>query len=1022
MLDPHKVIDLDGGLLIDLKEFTAKQSIASHYECFHNYFGYNGCHQYDGTIFRFPLRIGGYETKLPNNIYNPAKVHTSLFAPFKCEIENCLLFMKYVNKITVSVKSHTGTQILYSAEVSDKFRDGLAKHRGQIFQFVDNKHYLSSTHFYVSVFPICTMDTERSMQLWVVINTLGFGGCQDLYSSRTKESNSSYVPWFAIALPLPYNQNTIEAIDTEFCWSAEYTVFTSLFQFLQSLPCIPIPNVGGNFVGNIFSFLPTAASSNFPYHIHGYFALTTNRRAIKWPSRDDLSDEAKWNRDLVGGLGTVCYAVLVYLMVSRVRCDGGNTFHYDLWGCKQTSNDEDQLERVLHRGAFKLLKDTNLVWSITDRNWVQLETGYYLPSVVNKGNIPHGNICRSLLLLLQQPLIDVPHSVAYCIRGYEFLKDKVINRIVNPNFVRSLLIRFKNDVNLITFLKNRENVCCLLEIVLFDVDFSSNSISRTLRHIPLIPVCNSEVPMEFGSQKKYFISADNRDYLKIFPGLESSFIKRDLPSHTHRSLLSLSRTGQVNIEDITELSDNPTQFVNILECSMKTYFNLDTNVVWRPHASHQPDISWIKSVWKMVDQDHGLVSALQTRKLPILPKQSLNSTQIELLPLSRTHKPYFQHNSNTNDFSKIEKLLTECGCDSCHHHVFILPFHTFVYLPIPQGLFSILQHQQIQQEFIRRLSHADDSIKLAVIETIMLITLTGHDINIAKSFPIFRSITDNWVCLNPQQKYHIPPESLPRDFTQYPNTFLSPYDTTNTRICMKLGITRISIVQTVQKHLLPLITPRTINRSQFNILSLWILRSISQFDHNLINILTTSNWILDSSKSLLRSPKQLFDPTDYIFTQLIPLTEEQGIFPDIVYKKQISNLKSLGLITSRTISYQNLEFIIRTTLRNVTLLGYYYWINSLVELVSLHMDKFDLRQSRDFWTIFKQTAFILPSGRDQCTSFPTSLPFYKANDYLYPRDVIYCKERESSLIAGVTPVFIENSNQTSKLFLTMSSR
>ena len=78
------------------------------------------------------------------------------------------------------------------------------------------------------------------------------------------------------------------------------------------------------------------------------------------------------------------------------------------------------------------------------------------------------------------------------------------------------------------------------------------------------------------------------------------------------------------------------------------------------------------------------------------------------------------------------------------------------------------------------------------------------------------------------------------------------------------------------------------------------------------------------------------------------------------------------------------------------------------------MDKFDLRQSRDFWTIFKQTAFILPSGRDQCTSFPTSLPFYKANDYLYPRDVIYCKERESSLIAGVTPVFIENSNQTSK--------
>ena len=492
MLDPHMVIDRDGGLLIDLKEFTADKRIASHYECFRNYFGYNGSHQYNGTIFRFPLRIGGYETKLPNNIYNPAKVHTSLFAPFRCEIENCLLFMKCVNKITVSVKSSKGTQILYSAEVSDKFRDDLAKHRGQIFQFVDNNHYLSSTQFYVSVFPICTMDSERSMRLWVVINMLGFGGCNDLYSSYTKQPDSSYLPWFAIALPLPYTQSTIKAIDDEFCWSAEYTNFPSLFQFLGSLPCISIPSIVGNFVGNLFCFLPTAASSNFPYHIHGYFALTTNRRAIKWPRHDDLSDEARWNKGLVESLGTVCYAVLVYLMVSRVRCDGGNTFHYDLWRCKQISNDEDQLECVLHRGAFELLQNTELVWSITHRNWVQLETGYYLPSVVNTGSIPHENICKSLLLLLQQPLIDVPHSVANFILEYEFLMDQVINRIVNPNFIRYLLIRFKDDEKLITFLKNQENVCSLLEIVLSDVDYSANNISTTLQHIPLIPVCNSE--------------------------------------------------------------------------------------------------------------------------------------------------------------------------------------------------------------------------------------------------------------------------------------------------------------------------------------------------------------------------------------------------------------------------------------------------------------------------------------------------------------------------------------------------
>ena len=1022
MLDPHMVIDPNGGLLIDLKQLTAEEKIASHYECFHDYFGYKGSHQYDGTIFRFPLRTGGYETKLPNNIYNPEKVHTSLFTPFKCEIENCLLFMKSVNKITVSVKSSSGTEVLYSAEVSNEFRDGLAMHRGKIFEFVDNKHYLSSTQIYISVFPIHTMDTEQSMQLWVVINMLGFGGGNNLKSSYEKQPDCSYLPWFAIALPLPHNQNTITAIDTVFCWSVEYTDFPNVFQFLQSLPCISVSNIVGNFVGNLFCFLPTAASSNFPFHIHGYFSLTTNRRSIKWPRHDDLSDEARWNRDLVEALGTVCYALLVHLMVSRVRSDEGNMFHYDLWRCKQTNNDEDQLECVLHRRAFEFLQTTELVWSITGKNWVQLETGYYLPSVVNTACIPHENICESLLLLLQQPLIDVPHSVANCIIGYSFLMDKVIHRIVDPDLIRSLLIRFKDDVHLITFLKNQENVCSLLAIVLSDVDFSANNINTTLQHIPLIPVCSSEVPKEFGSQVRYFISTGHQDYLKIFPGLVSSFIKLDLPSDTHQSLLSLSRTGQVNIEDITNLSDNPAYFVRLLERSMATYFNLDLNVVWRPNASQQPDTSWIEAVWKFIEQDHGLINALQTRKLPILPKQSLTSPQIKLLPLNTTHMPYIQHNSGY-DYSEIEKLLTECGCHVCHHHVFILPFQDFVYHPIPQGLFSILQqHQLIQQTFIQKLSRADDSIKLAVIDIIMSTTLTEHNTIIIKSFPIFRSISNNWVSINNISQHCIPPDSLPRDFTHYPKAFLSPYDITNTDLCMKLRIVRISITQAVQLHLLPIITKGNINRSQRNILSLWILQNVSQFDNDLISTLKTCKWILNSSNSFIYAPQQLYDPADDIFTQLIPSKEQKDIFPDSVYNKQISSLRSLGLLTSQTILYQDLEYIISATLRNVKNVGrdgYIKWINSLVDLVSLHMDRLNLTQRPNLWKIFQQTAFILPSTRDQCTSYPSSLPYNDSNSCLYPRDVIFCTEKESCLVAGVTPVYLENSNEQRTVYIQM---
>ena len=377
---------------------------------------------------------------------------------------------------------------------------------------------------------------------------------------------------------------------------------------------------------------------------------------------------------------------------------------------------------------------------------------------------------------------------------------------------------------------------------------------------------------------------------------------------------------------------------------------------------------------------------------------------------------YIQRNS-AYDYSKIEKLLTDCGCHICYHHVFILPFHNFVHHPIPQGLFSILQHQPIQQAFIHKLSLANDSIKLAVIDIIMSTALTPHDVNIVKSFTIFRSISNNWVSISTFIQHCIAPDSLPRDFTQYPDTFLSPHDLTNTNLCMKVGIPRISITQTIQIHLLPLITKSTINQSQSNILSLWILRNLSQFNQNLINILTTSKWILDSSNSLLCSPQQLYDPSNDIFTQLVPFTGQQGIFPNSVYNKQYSSLRSLGLVTSQTISYQNLEFIIRTTLRNVAQIGrdgYNKWLNSLVDLITLHMDRFNLTRLPNFWEIFQQTAFILPSTRDQCTSYPRSLPFDNSNCCLYPRDVICCKEKEASLVAGVTPVFVESSNQADK--------
>ena len=1021
LLDPHMVIDNTGGRLIGLDEFIKEDQVASHLQSFYNYFGYKGSPQFKGTIFRFPLRTGLYETKLPNNVYSVMRVENSLFKPFKREIENCLLFMKSVNKISVSVKKSSAIELLYSAEIDIAHRKRLALHRNDIFRYIYNKDYLNSSRVFLSLFSTSLTDGRRENRVWFVINILGMGASEKLKSCFMNQLES-YLPWFALAVPLPSDQHTLSAV-SEYCWCFDYIGLNSLFEFSDNFPLISLPSEMDKFVGNLFCFLPIAASSHFPFHIHGYFSLSTNRRSIKWPRFDELSDEANWNRELAQGLGTVCYAVLIHLMVSKFRCEGGTAFHYGLWAYLHHSNEEDQLESVLHRGALELLKDTNLVWNRTDSAWIQLKTGYYLPSLLKRPALQHESVCQSLLLTLKQPLVVMPAELADVVYLYQFLEHRIESRVVTSKLIRYILSSFKGNESLIVFLKNQNNVNSLLEIVLSDLDFSSIDFASCLNGIQLIPVCNSEVPMVFGAVDRYFMSERQEDFLKLLPGLNDSFVKQDLPAHISHTLLLLSRTNKVNIDDITNLCGYPDYFVELLKYSMQAFSNLVSPVKWRPGSGNcHPEKSWIELVWKFIDQNQGLIDALEKRNFPILPQQSLSS-QIELLPIRRTYMPYIEK-SNILGYSSIEALLVECGCYVCHRHVFILPYSRFVKPPIPQGFFQILSDTHVQHAFLKQLYSADDSIKSSVINLILSFEFTafGNQMNLTKSFPIFRSISNQWVALNSSTQYQLPPDLVPKDFTRYPQSFLSPFDVMNTKLCSKLGIPQISLSQTIQFHLLPLITNRYLINypQQRNILSIWILRNVSNLDSQLITILSTANWLLDSNTNnkqignfTLFSPCNLYDSKDEYFEQLL-MPNMQGIFPNEIYTRQISNLCKLGLISSQSLSYKNLQNIISITLYNVTLIqqqNYTSWLHSLVSLVSLHMKRFNLKQDFSFWTIFQNSQFILPSPRTACPSYPRSLPYNTAMRYSKPQNLLYCSEKESCLIAGVMPVLIENSKQ-----------
>ena len=1011
-------IDNTGGVRIGLDEFRTENRVASHFESFLNYFGYNGTTQYNGTIFRFPLRTGRYETSLPNNAYNPDKVLETLFDPFRQEIENCLLFLKKVTSIKVSVKESSGiSKLLYSAEIDPRFRPSLLGHRMEMFDFVKNGGHMSSSFIYLSIFPTrFTSDTEQT-RLWLVLNMLGVGGAISpaLRISFSKQSES-YLPWFALALPLPHATGALASIGSDLCWSMPFVDLTTLFVRIDNLeiPIIPLSNEDREFIGSLFCFLPIAARSNFPFHIHGYFALSTNRRSIKWPRFDDNSEEASWNMELVKSLGTQCYAILLYVSISKFQTEGDGGFQYSLWSHLPSKQDSQQLDGLIHRGALEIIQHQSIVFTNCNSRWIQLDHAMFLPSIFSI-KMPNEQVCRDLLIALSHPVVNISSEIANVIAAYDFLDKKIRPKVVTPAMMRQILISFKDNEHLLHFLSVKQNVFSLLEIVLNDVSFPCSNISAVLNGIRLIPIYMLDLPASFGGSNKFYISERPQKFIKLFPGLENFFVEPALPPRISSLLLKLSRTGKLNLKDITDIRNNPTLFVDFLERSMRKYFDLNSPVKWTLGVNRHPEREWIELVWKFI-KDSSIIEELIKRKCPILPKQSISSVQIDLLPLSRLRLPYMEV-SEVADYQEVEAVLGDCGCYLCERNAFIPTFHKYVYPALPRGLFSILQFPNIRNLFLQQLSKSSNSIRLSLRMIIFSIELQETHVQWTRSFPIFISISSHWVTMDHFRQYYLPPNCVPEEFSRYPENFLSPFDNANVHLCERLGVINLSLNETIQHHLLPILCNGNLSDTpqQRNLLSLWILR----ISPSLIDpvMLVNPKWLLDSrtgselaTRAKLYSPTELFYPSDPLIMKLAGVSQSVA-FPNEMYAKYLDVLKALGLQTSEFITYKSLEAIVSSSLRNIPGTAKYEpWLNALIKLLSIHFNRLDLSSKRQFWNIFHQARFIKPSSRCMCKSYPTCLPFYThANSLATPGQVTLCSEKEACLIAGVAPFLVENS-------------
>ena len=276
------------GQRYSLQKLNQREVLAS----FHNICDFtNHLSNYKGkTLFRFPLRKT--PSKISSEVYDVKRL-CSLLDSLKEEAEHLLLFLRSVCSIEVfEINARGSISSLFKVGTD---QESLGVHISTQKKFLSNIKGLESGSRSLplvesSRFKVVIKDGRASNEhKWIVVHQVG-SSSQEVWQLAEKQQ---VLPWVGVAVEL--NSTSVTS-------------------------------------GRIFCVLPLPVEDSIPLNVHvnGTFAVTNNRRSIKWEARERRQDEqATWNKMLVEKCLPSCYFQLVSKLM-ELQCIDPNAV-YNCW-------------------------------------------------------------------------------------------------------------------------------------------------------------------------------------------------------------------------------------------------------------------------------------------------------------------------------------------------------------------------------------------------------------------------------------------------------------------------------------------------------------------------------------------------------------------------------------------------------------------------------------------------------------------------------------------------------------------
>ena len=974
-LDPHEKYFNRGE---PGQEFSTAQPLLAEnfdqFEPFHQIFDCSlnlGSH-YSRTLFRFPLRT--QPSQLSSKIYTREMVN-ALFDSFKNEASAILLFLKNVDSISLYEREDRGEIIhLYTAKVSEKSRKEVKKKRQELIQdiTVDWDFSIKTTFYHLEIEKNCPGKPSEKNE-WFVANQVG----TDEKKLIELAQSLMLLPWIGIAFP-------IECTDT-------------------------------SLLGRIFCFLPLPPDGDcrtgLPVQVNGYFGLTDNRRALKWPGPDCQNDDtALWNQLLLQKVGSQVYVNLIVNMVrdcsanlppdlcaklvysalpdfSRVRQD---------WACIL----QPLFQIVLAREIFLTTSRGNYRWinlgeAILDR----LDETRGMRQEIKQ-------VVLRTLLSAGQPIISLPGHVIQIIDKYHRISGWAAVKKITPGFFCDVL---RSSFDFHQLAMSFEERLLALEYALQN--------SPDLHGVPLLPLQNQQfVKFWHPSVEKIFIPSEKHSP-DLLPNMKHRLLYRNPPFQQKLHEIGSSKITQLHHPTAYDIKQLLWQ--NLPNDWAGHYYPQQQTVTWNPNTKGHPSLAWLQLVWKWINENYpsylGEFEGMPLIPVSINPPSSMARLRQNSTVIVREHPLC---NETLSDV--VRGLLLQSGCvviDKLPSFVKHDRLFQYMSLPNPSGILSVLTVSK--SKVIQQLSVAPKEVKHDLRSILSrLDNISSDQASFIRTLPIFEAVNESHFVsceTEPGRQRLVAPRnfSLPKEIriVDQVNILASRRDESY-RLLMKLGMRIESTASLIKIHLGFFLNSGNKAIEKDNLM-LWILERMDALNRELPGFIQFIRELacIPTASGRRVSPNRLFDHSDGLLTRLLEGNVEafptDKFFEPIrrrkhdlhVRRKEILTAQDVLLILNRSsnISLDRGMALVELVNQRPQLLGEYTADGRLLSVVL-----------RDFpW---------LPRVQKCPPNYPDFMQWYDGMNLCKPSSMLPCSM--SMLVGATVPVFEEGliSSQVQSMY------